>query len=189
MNLPVTIRHATLDDAAAMARLHVMTWQAAYRDMLPASFLQSLDIAALTPGWNTEIAKTLEADAPSHIMLADTEHGPQGFVIFGPGREGVIAPTSNPNYKLGQIYSLYVMPAFLKLGLGHAMLNAAFEELRREKYTDIYLTVLEANLAAHKFYERQGGINANIKTTAEIGGKDVPSRAYWWALNVPSDRW
>src|ERR1700722_1937962 len=143
MKIPISVRHATIKDAADLARMHRATWQAAYRDMLPASFLQSLNNPEMEPTWEKDIARYQAAG--NHIMLADTEHGAQGFVMFGRGREEVMTPADIPGNKLGQIYSLYVMPDFLKHGLGQAMMNAAFDVLREEKYTDVYLTAFEAN--------------------------------------------
>ena len=178
--MKIVVRHATLEDAADLARMHRATWQAAYRDMLPGHFLQSLDTPELKSIWERDIARYREAG--NHIMVADTGYGLQGFVMFGRGREGIIPPDTRPGYKLGQIYSLYVMPDFLGRGLGKAMMKDAFDVLRGEGYTDVYLTTFEANTAAHKFYEKQGGINAGIVTTMEFGGKNMPNRTYRWDL-------
>ncbi len=182
MKISVSVRHAAIEDAADLARMHRATWQHAYRDVLPASFLQSLDTTELEPNWEKDITKYQEAG--NHIMLADTEHGAQGFVMFGRGHEGVTTPATGPGHKLGQIYSLYVMPNFQKHGLGKTMMEIAFEVLGSESYTEVYLTTFEANVAAHRFYERQGGINAGVETIAEIGGENVLSRAYWWPLTL-----
>ena len=197
MKIPVSVRPATIEDAADMARLHVLTWRAAYHGMLPDDFLYKiLDIADQTPKWKAIIAGTMEPGATKHIMLADIgehgvradtrEHSLQGFVIFRPGQGEITLDARNPDYKLGLIDSLYVMPDFWGCGLGHAMMKAAFEVLREEKYTDVYLTTFEENITAHGFYERQGGICAGIGPSMEFEGKTMASRAYRWSLIAPS---
>jgi hypothetical protein len=38
------IRQAILEDAEAIAKVHVASWQAAYKGLMPAEFLASLSV-------------------------------------------------------------------------------------------------------------------------------------------------
>ena len=40
----VTVRPAAIADAAAMGRLHVLSWQAAYPGLIRQDYLDSLDV-------------------------------------------------------------------------------------------------------------------------------------------------
>ena len=42
----VTIRRATVDDADAIATVHIASWRGAYAGIVPDAFLASLDVAA-----------------------------------------------------------------------------------------------------------------------------------------------
>lgn len=50
------IRDATLDDAPAVAALHIASWRAAYRAELPAAFLATQDLAERTAVWRERLA-------------------------------------------------------------------------------------------------------------------------------------
>jgi hypothetical protein len=41
----VTIRRATINDAARIAETHVRSWQSAYRGLFPQDYVDSLDRA------------------------------------------------------------------------------------------------------------------------------------------------
>jgi hypothetical protein len=48
----ITIRPArSAGDARAIAEIHVTGWQSAYRELLPARYLASLDVAEAGPRW------------------------------------------------------------------------------------------------------------------------------------------
>ena len=52
-----TIREAHPGDAPSIAKVHVDTWWAAYRDILPAGFLASLSYQITTEGWQKAFAE------------------------------------------------------------------------------------------------------------------------------------
>jgi hypothetical protein len=45
------IRKATPEDARAIAEVHVKSWRAAYRDLLPQDFLQGLSVDRREQQW------------------------------------------------------------------------------------------------------------------------------------------
>jgi len=47
----VTVRHATVDDAPALGRVHVRAWQAAYRGQMPDDYLEGLRAEERAAGW------------------------------------------------------------------------------------------------------------------------------------------
>lgn len=49
----ITVRHATANDAAAIAQVHVASWQAAYRGLLPEALLVSLSVERRQRHWET----------------------------------------------------------------------------------------------------------------------------------------
>ncbi|MER6578988.1 hypothetical protein [Nonomuraea sp. NPDC001023] len=63
------IRKATPADAQAIAEIHVRSWQAAYRGLLPQDHLDGLDPAARRPGWERLLAATgaRSADRPGRV--------------------------------------------------------------------------------------------------------------------------
>jgi hypothetical protein len=91
----VLVRSATVEDAPAIAEVHVASWQSAYRDILPAEFLSTLNVERRMEGWR----RVLES-GPGSVLLATTS-GEEllGFCHVGPNRG---APTEF----LGEVYAI-----------------------------------------------------------------------------------
>ena len=68
----------------------------------------------------------------------------------------------------GELYSIYVLPAFQRQHVGERLLNAALKELD-VTYTNDYVRVLDNNRAAQAFYRRFGFIET--KTILEDATK------------------
>ena len=75
------IRPAGTEDVPEIAVVHVRSWQAAYRGLLPQAFLDGLDPAQRTGQWEQVLSaagwcngETLVADAGGHLS---------GFVSYG----------------------------------------------------------------------------------------------------------
>lgn len=62
----MVIRRATPEDASGIAAVHVYSWQAAYRGVVPDDFLRSLSIEDRETVWR----ESLE-DRTSEIWVAD----------------------------------------------------------------------------------------------------------------------
>jgi ribosomal protein S18 acetylase RimI-like enzyme len=137
------IRPATPDDAEAIARVHVTTWQEAYRDTFGAALdqLSIADAAERRRAW-------LEAPRAGTFTLVGELFGRvAGFANAGPGRE-------DPSF--GELYAIYVLPQSWGTGLGPALMAAVVDGLRAGGFGEAVLTVLADNPRARRFYEREG---------------------------------
>lgn len=135
------VRHASADDAGAIAEVHVRGWQAAYRHAFPADALDALSVEKRADAWRDQ----LRAGAQG-VVVAD-EDGVVGFAGFGPSREET---------DVGEVYAVYVDPARWGAGAGRALLARAEEELTAAGYPVATLWVLEDNPRARRFYEAAG---------------------------------
>lgn len=142
------VRPALADDAAAIARIHVRTWRAAYADVLPAATLAALDESRRTQLWRRRVM----APAPGHQVLVAVEaDGPVGFVYLGPTGD----PDDDPA-TVGQVLALHVDPVVAGHGVGTALLGAAIEAFLGGGYDTATLWVVEGNTGARRFYARAG---------------------------------
>ncbi|WP_225047237.1 GNAT family N-acetyltransferase [Lacticaseibacillus kribbianus] len=124
------------DDFAAVAAVYLTTWRAAYRGMVPAAYLASLTAATWHP--ERRVATT---------FLAKTARGETvGVCAYGPARRPERAGQ-------GEVYSLYVLPAYQGQGVGGRLLDAALARLTQPT---VYLVVLEANANAQRLYTGRG---------------------------------
>lgn len=151
MNDPLTsIRSARVSDAAAIARVHIRSWQVAYQGQLADTFLDGLDaeIDERTSRWETLIGA---ARSRRWVQLVAQDGGTVvGFVTFGPSEDEPVDQT------IGQVYAIYVDPSYWNRGYGRALFTAAVRGLAEAGFSEATLWVLDTNTRARRFYEIAG---------------------------------
>ena len=147
-SMRTSVRRAIETDAEAIAKLHITTWQIAYRGLFPDRFLDGLatELADRTAFWRTHIST--QPFGRHEIWAADFEGDLQGFSALGPPRAGDEAGS-------GEVYALYVDPLHWNQGVGRSLLTHATERLSRD-YSSAILWALASNVRARRFYERAG---------------------------------
>ena len=89
----VVIREATPDDARAIAEVHVASWRWAYRDDLPAEFLDGL--SGGRPG--ARVGRVARAGRPgAGTLVAELDGGIVGFCSFGAAAGTMMRPSGPP---------------------------------------------------------------------------------------------
>src|SRR5512144_870129 len=171
----IRIRRAARRDAAAIARVHVETWQAAYAGLLPDSLLAGMSDVRQSAWWSRLLADPGEARGV--FVADDEERGVVGFGSCGPVRdppEGL----NETEVRVGEVYTLYVEPDFQNLGLGRRLLDALFRQLRADGCDTAVLWMLADN-PTRFFYEGLGGrrVGERVDTMAGI---DVEELAFAW---------
>jgi GNAT superfamily N-acetyltransferase len=142
----VNVRDAVDADAAAIADVHIRTWQAAYANVFPAEGLKRLDDAR--PARERFWRETLESQAARrHVLVAEVGARVVGFVSVGPTRD---AET------LGELYAIYVLAEEWGHGAGPALMAEALERLRGSGFESAILWVVDDNPRARAFYEHWG---------------------------------
>jgi GNAT superfamily N-acetyltransferase len=162
------IRPADVDDAAAIARVHVSSWRATYTDLLPADFLESLTEAGYTDRWRRFIAESSNLA----FVVEDDSGDVVGFASGGRERAG------EASYK-GELYAIYLLESAQRRGYGRELLRAIAGGLREMGLDDMIVWVLRDNVTARVFYERLGGIYVRSQPTT-IGPATVEEVSYGW---------
>ena len=157
------VRPARREDAAAIADVHVRTWQAAYEHIFGAKRLAGIEerrriqweewLAHPQPSWQAFVAEEAGRVA--------------GFVRVGDSRD-------EPGK--GELFAIYVLPDAWGSGAGSALMASALEALRG--YSSATLWVLEDNPRARHFYEREGWILDGGRRDEEILGMTVVEIRY-----------
>jgi GNAT superfamily N-acetyltransferase len=165
----LTIRAAEVDDAPAIARVHVDTWQAAYRGIIPQSYLDSLTVQNRTISW----IRTLERGGPGALTLVSEDHDGRviGFASGGPIRH------SEMGYA-GELSALYVSPRAQHIGHGRRLFMAVADRLAQRKLNGLFVWALAEN-PARRFYEKLGGQQI-AETTREFAGHRLREIGYGW---------
>lgn len=164
----LTIRLARPDDAAAVARVYIESWQDAYPGILPSQLLCAMTVRGQTARWRATIA----AHGRESVLVAEFgRHGVVGMTSFGASRDAALGFD-------GEVYTLYVDPAFFGEGAGRALLRAAFINLRQQGFGRCVIW-MHAKNNARFFYEKMGGRPIAERTVA-MGGGPVPELAFGW---------
>jgi GNAT superfamily N-acetyltransferase len=138
----VEIRPARPEDAAAVAEVHVRTWQAAYEHVFGAELLAAIDNPERRARWERWFA------AGERVWAAEPEGRVVGFAWIGDSRD--VPPADE-----GELFAIDVLPEAWGSGAGAGLMGAALPALR-ERYPTSILWVLEDNPRARRFYEREG---------------------------------
>jgi GNAT superfamily N-acetyltransferase len=152
------MRDARPEDALAVARVHVRSWQAAYRGLLPQDYLDALRPEDRMTHYDFA---NLDAMAPATIVAVDDDTV-QGFTTTGPA--GADTPM------IGELMALYVDPDAWGRGIGGRLIEEARTRLRRSGFTDALLWVLVGNERAVRFYRRDGWSTDDHRRTQRVWG-------------------
>ena len=161
-----SVRKARVEDANAIARVHVETWRATYAGLIPDHYLIGLSIEGQAFQWK----KLLKSDPISHVMfVAEVAGKPIGFATGGPSRG------KNPPAP-AEVYTLYVLGDFQGQGIGRALFQSVLNGLAEKGHDSAYLWVLSEN-PSRFFYERLGG-RAKGQQAERFAGSEVMETAY-----------
>jgi ribosomal protein S18 acetylase RimI-like enzyme len=146
---PGRVRRARIDDVPGIATVHVRSWQAAYKGLLPQDYLDRLDPADRVTLWRNAV---LNADWPGRGVLVAVLDGTLcGFAGFGPTRDADGDPR-----RTGEVYAIYLHPAAWSKGFGRDLMTGALASLAGAGYAQATLWVLDSNARARQFYANAG---------------------------------
>lgn len=139
--LGMVIRAAVPADAMSVARVHVRSWQAAYRGLLPDEYLDQLRAEDRAQRYDF---RTADPQKPQTIVAMETGLI-RGFATTMPSRDSDLV-------QHGELCALYVDPEWWGRGLGAALISAARERLVTLGFRNALLWVLSGNARADRFY-------------------------------------
>ncbi len=161
------VREAALDDAAAIARVHVASWRTTYRGLLHDEFLASLGEEPYTERWRRVIG-----DGSSRVFVVDEDGDIVGFASCGRERAGEVGFA-------GELYAIYVLDSAQRHGHGRELVRAVAGALREMRLDDMIVWVLRDNTPARQFYERLGGVYVRAQPIT-IGAATLEEVSYGW---------
>jgi GNAT superfamily N-acetyltransferase len=171
----VSVRPARAEDAAAVARVQVVTWRTAYRSLLPAAVLDGWDEDAATESWRAAITAP---PTPGHGVLVAVERGDVvGFAAYQPA-EPAAGEEPHPPVPAVEIATLLVEPRWGRRGHGSRLL-AAVADLARDSGAGRLLSWLaEPDGVSARFLESAGWALDGWARTLDTGGP--PLRELRW---------
>lgn len=168
------LRPAEPQDAMAVARVHVRSWQAAYRTLLPDEYLDRLRPEDRAPAYDFA---TVDPHKPRAIVAVE-EGLIRGFAATAPSRDPDL-----PQH--GELCALYVDPEQWGRGMGVALVEAARARLAGLGFRHAFLWVLAGNVRAERFYQLDRWARDGITRTDSMWGVTVNEVRYQRILEAP----
>lgn len=160
--MDVSIQEAQAQDAERIAQVHVAAWRWAYKDLLPAEYLASLDVEQRAVMWRGALT------TPAiRVWLGLVAGELAGFAATGPSRDAG-AGTST-----GELGALYVLEERSRMGVGTALLAACVRDLHGRGFHPLTAWTFEKNARALAFYEKSGWTKDGANRVETFAGKPV----------------
>lgn len=154
-------RLATVDDAEAIAALHLASWRSAYSDFVAPEVLAALEPNAHAVEWRRRVT------LPD--VRIDLEEGPEGLLAFcahGPSGDPDAAAAPKATW---EIKNLHVRPDLRRTGSGGRLFDLTLQHVRSIGTRVVTLWVVEGNHSARRFYEKKGMVPDGARTTHTLG--------------------
>jgi GNAT superfamily N-acetyltransferase len=161
------LRAAESADAMSVAGVHVRSWQAAYRGLLPDEYLDNLRPEDRAQRYDFA---TRDPQKP-HTIVAVEAGLIRGFATTAPSRDSDLAGYA-------ELCALYVDPDHWGQGVGKALISAARERLVALGFRNALLWVLKGNDHADRFYRVDQWTPDGLQRTDTMWGVTVNELRY-----------
>lgn len=174
-HVAIDIRQGSAADAAAITRVRRESWFAAYAGIIDRALIDRATATGGNAASPPPYRRTLVAvGGEDPAVIGYASFGPERAVVFAvsppvtvPGGHAgapattpaAVADPLTPEGRAGgtgELYALYVTPAWWSAGAGRALMGSVLTALRDARYSRAVLWVLAENARARRFYERAG---------------------------------
>jgi GNAT superfamily N-acetyltransferase len=165
----IVIRRAAPRDAEAIARVRIDGWRTSYRGLVPAAYLDGMQVDASTALWDKILAA---GPNPASVFVA--AHGDE-VVGFAAGNM-----LAEPRFDLNaELTAVYLRREFQRVGFGRRLIAAVVDAQRALGATGMIVWVIAGNKPARAFYEALGA-ELLIEQAFQWDGMDLLEAAYGW---------
>lgn len=142
-SLKVSVRNARPGDAPVLAEIFRDSWRHAYTGVLPSLYLEREILRRDASWWRRAVT------SERNLLVVLHDETVAGYATCGRARGG--------GRDSGEIYELYLAPAYQGLGMGEHLFEACRATLDGLDLERLIVWALEGNDKAHTFYRRCGG--------------------------------
>jgi GNAT superfamily N-acetyltransferase len=129
------------EDAAAIARIYIDSWNAGFGDLMPKRALDAETVRR----WRADLAAPL----PHRWWTATRDGAVVGFAGIGPSRDPI-------DSTLGELDTIAVDPKHWRTGVGRALMARALHHLAADGYREAIVWTLASYPRGSGFYESTG---------------------------------
>ncbi|ASU38032.1 GNAT family N-acetyltransferase [Herbaspirillum sp. meg3] len=166
---PVTVRRATVDDAALIAQVRIDSWRAAYRGMIPDAYLDGMKVGDSTRMWTRVLSAASDAAC---TFVAEVDGELVGFAA------GITLAERKLDFD-AELTALYVLPSAQRAGIGRRLLTEVVATLGAAGAPNMLVWVLAQNKKARDFYAHLDALLL-AEQTFKWDELDLIEVAYGW---------
>jgi len=163
------LRKPVVADAERIGEIHTISWQAAYRGMMPHEYLDALDPQVRITMWRNGLESGDRLDGIRRVAVHSESGRIDGFVLAGPARG---------DERVGEIYVIYLDPDAFGAGAGSLLFDESTAELARAGFTEGILWVHPENQRARQFYEHKGWAFDGERRLETLDDIEIPEVRY-----------
>ncbi len=168
----VSLRHATVADAAAIAAVRIDSWLATYRGVMPDAFLDGMKLEDSVVHWRTILEALPAAGERICVFVAES-----GGVIIGFASGMLLA---QPKRGMGaELTAVYLLPEWQRAGIGRRLVQKVARTLQAQGSDSLLVWVIADNTMARNFYEELGGALL-VKQKFNWDGLELMEAGYGW---------
>ena len=164
--MSLSLRHAEPEDALPIARVHVRSWQLAYRGLLSDDYLARMRVDERAKRYDLA---NRDPSRPQTIVAVDRDFV-CGFAT--------VSAHCEESASFGELCALYVDPGYWNRGVGRALIAAARERMVGYGIPTAVLWLLKGNARAARFYELDGWRPDGASREATVWGLTVQEVRY-----------
>lgn len=162
----VRVRRGKLADAKPLAGVFRESWQLAYRGIIPHLHLETMIRRRSSDWWRAMIR------SGDTLFVLEVAGQVAGYATCGVAR--------TRGAQQGEIYEIYLAPAYQGVGLGEYLFEACRHALDMRRLDGLVVWALADNEAAIDFYWRRGGRQV-AQRADKIGGAKLAKLAFAWS--------
>ncbi|MDQ3750585.1 MAG: 3-deoxy-manno-octulosonate cytidylyltransferase [Acidobacteriota bacterium] len=141
----IIYRKAYVEDALAVAKVHVESWRKSFAGIVPQAFLNNLTVEKREKAFRQRFG-----EADYKMFVAETAKDEiVGFADFGAARESDFAFEA-------ELYAIYLLREFQGKGIGENLFRLCQREMIADQINSMYLMALDVS-PYKSFYEKMGG--------------------------------
>jgi GNAT superfamily N-acetyltransferase len=174
------VRAAQAGDAAAIARVQLVTWRTAYRSLLPAALLEDWDEPGAADVWRRAV---VAPPTPGHaVLVAIDGSAVAGFAAFGPAEVAAGEPPL-PDGPTNEVTALLVEPRWGRRGHGSRLLAAVTDLSAASGVARLQTWLPEADAVTAGFLEGAGWAADGWVRTLDTGTSTLRQRRWHTMLD------
>lgn len=158
----MSVPAGTIEDAPAIASVHVASWQAAYKGLMPDDLLATLSVERRTKNW-----RRILQNASQETFVYENSDEVVAFTNFSPCRD-----EDKDLETVAELMTIYALPSVWGRGVGKRLWQAGLAAMQRRGYHEVTLWVLDGNERALRFY-KAAGFKADGVSKTEIWQDDL----------------